>query len=35
MKKKKKKYAHNPKYCMIAPDPKDPNADDVSSTGQS
>ena len=28
-------YAHNPRYCMILPDAEDPDAEDISSTGQS
>lgn len=44
MPKKKKKtkgnrdktgYAHNPRYCMIAPDAARPDEDDVTPTGQS
>ena len=34
MAKKKKKYAHNPHYCMIRPDPKS-DGDDIVPTGQS
>ncbi len=32
---KKKKYAHNPRYCMILPDAKDLDEDHIASTGQS
>ncbi len=32
---KKKKYAHNPHYCMIRPDAQDADGEDIVSTGQS
>ncbi len=34
-KKKKKEYAHNPRYCMILPDASKADGEDVVSTGQS
>ncbi len=34
MAKKKDKYAHNPRYCMIRPDAKSDD-DDIVPTGQS
>lgn len=28
-------YAHNPRYCMIAPDAADPDEKDITSSGKS
>ena len=35
MAKKKKRFAHNPHYCMIMPDAEKPDEDDIVPTGQS
>ncbi len=35
MAKKKKTYAHNPRYCMILPDAAKPDEEDIVPTGQS
>lgn len=34
-KKKEEEYAHNPRYCMILPDAKNPDEEEISSTGES
>ncbi len=35
MAKKKKMYAHNPRYCMILPDAAEPDEEHIVPTGQS